>query len=40
MADTPIDQFYSQLQTLPRLISDLALSVAEAQRRMDLNYMN
>lgn len=40
MADTQIEQFYSQLQTLPRLISDLALSIAEAQRRMDLNYMN
>ena len=34
-----IDKFYSSLQTLPRLISDLALSIAEAQRRMDQNYM-
>ena len=40
MAETPMEQFYSQLQTLPRLISDLALSVAEAQRRMDHNYLN
>ncbi len=40
MADTPMEQFYGQLQTLPRLISDLALSVAEAQRRMDQNYLN
>jgi hypothetical protein len=34
-----IDKFYDSLQTLPRLISDLALSIAEAQRRMDENYM-
>jgi hypothetical protein len=34
------DDFYNNLQTLPKLISDLALSVAEAQRRMDVNYMN
>jgi hypothetical protein len=34
-----IDKFYNSLQTLPRLISDLALSIAEAQRRMDQNYM-
>jgi hypothetical protein len=33
------DDFYNNLQTLPKLISDLALSVAEAQRRMDVNYM-
>lgn len=34
-----IDKFYSSLQTLPRLISDLALSIAEAQRRLDQTYM-
>lgn len=34
-----IDTFYNSLQTLPRLISDLALSIAEAQRRMDQNYL-
>jgi hypothetical protein len=34
-----IDAFYNSLQTLPRLISDLALSIAEAQRRMDQNYL-
>jgi hypothetical protein len=34
------DDFYNNLQTLPKLISDLALSVAEAQRRMDVSYMN
>ncbi|HEY6805129.1 MAG TPA: hypothetical protein VI306_16255 [Pyrinomonadaceae bacterium] len=39
MADSKIDEFYEQLQTLPRLISDLALSIAEAQRRMDENYL-
>lgn len=38
--DTDLDKFYKNLQTLPRLISDLALSIAEAQRRMDQNYMN
>src|SRR4030095_4636089 len=34
-----IENFYNSLQTLPRLISDLALSIAEAQRRMDQTYM-
>jgi hypothetical protein len=34
-----LEDFYHSLQTLPKLISDLALSVAEAQRRMDLNYI-
>jgi len=34
-----IDKFYEKLQTLPRLISDIALSIAEAQRRMDQTYM-
>jgi hypothetical protein len=33
------DDFYNNLQTLPKLISDLALSVSEAQRRMDINYI-
>lgn len=37
--NSQIDQFYKSLQTLPRLISDLALSIAEAQRRMDQNYL-
>ena len=31
--------FYDNLMTLPKLISDLALSVAEAKRRMDVNYL-
>lgn len=39
MAENKIDEFYEKLQTLPRLISDLALSIAEAQRRMDENYL-
>src|SRR5689334_20564514 len=42
MADsalTTFDNFYQNLQTLPKLISDLALSVAEAQRRMDVSYV-
>lgn len=38
-SNSQIDQFYKSLQTLPRLISDLALSIAEAQRRMDQNYL-
>jgi hypothetical protein len=38
--ETPIEQFYNELQTVPRLISDLALSIAEAQLRMDQNYLN
>jgi hypothetical protein len=40
MANTlkDLDTFYSSFQTLPRLISDLALSVAQAQERLDLNY--
>src|SRR5450631_407371 len=33
-----LNTFYSSFQTLPRLISDLALSVAQAQERLDLNY--
>lgn len=31
--------FYDSLETLPKLIGDLALSVAEAQRRLDQNYI-
>lgn len=34
-----IEEFYSSLQTLPRLISDLAMSVAQAQTRLDENYV-
>lgn len=37
--ESKIDEFYEKLQTLPRLISDLALSIAEAQRRMDESYL-
>ena len=37
--ESKVDEFYEKLQTLPRLISDLALSIAEAQRRMDENYL-
>jgi hypothetical protein len=33
------NDFYQNLMTLPRLISDLALSVAEAKRRMDVTYI-
>jgi hypothetical protein len=38
-ARAAIDTFYSELQTLPKLIGDLALSVAEAQRRLDQDYL-
>ena len=34
-----VQEFYDTLQTLPKLIGDLALSIAEAQRRMDQNYI-
>jgi hypothetical protein len=34
-----MEMFYDNLQTVPKLISDLALSVAEAQRRLDQEYM-
>jgi len=42
MANTikDLETFYSSFQTLPRLISDLAMSVAQAQERLDLNYAN
>lgn len=34
-----LDQFYDRLQTLPGLIGNLGLSVAEAQRRLDQDYI-
>ena len=34
-----LNDFYDSLQSLPRLISDLALSIAEAQRRVDESYV-
>src|SRR5829696_9291228 len=37
--ESKVDEFYQKLSTLPRLISDLALSIAEAQRRLDENYL-
>lgn len=42
MADRPTDQlkeFYDGLLTLPKLLGDLGLSVAEAQRRLDQYYV-
>jgi hypothetical protein len=39
MADTEIGNFYNELQTVPKLVSDLALSIAEAQRRLDHDYL-
>jgi hypothetical protein len=38
MADQ-MDKFYNELQTVPKLIRDLALGVAEAQRAMDHDYL-
>jgi hypothetical protein len=35
----PIDKFYDSLQTVPKLIRDLALGVAEAQRALDHDYL-
>ena len=39
-ASEQIDQFYGSLQTLPGLISELALSIADAQTRLDRNYID
>lgn len=38
-AQTQMTEFYNSLETLPKLISDIALSIAEAQRRLDQNYV-
>ena len=34
-----INSFYQSFHTLPKLISDLALSIAEAQRRLEQDYV-
>jgi hypothetical protein len=34
-----MSEFYDSLETLPKLISDIALSVAAAQRRLDQDYV-
>ncbi len=39
-ASKDIDKFYDSLQTLPGLISELALSIADAQTRLDRNYID
>lgn len=42
MADNSLEQinnFYQSFHTLPKLISDLALSVADAQGRLDQDYV-
>jgi len=39
MADQTIDQFYQEFETLPKLISVLALSIADAQSRLDQGYL-
>lgn len=38
-AKDSIDKFYSTLSTLPKLIGDLGIDIAEAQRRMDQQYL-
>ena len=38
-ANTQLNQFYDKIDTLPKLIGDLANSVAEGQRRMDQGYL-
>ena len=38
-AKNQLDQFYDKIDTLPKLIGDLANSVAEGQRRMDQGYL-
>jgi hypothetical protein len=38
-AQTRMDQFYGTLESMPKLIGDLALSVAEGQRRLDQDYI-
>jgi hypothetical protein len=41
MPDSPqLNDFYNGLQTVPKLISDLALGIAEAQRRLDGDYLD
>jgi hypothetical protein len=35
-----IDKFYNTLSTLPKLIGDLGIDIAEAQRRLDQNYLD
>jgi hypothetical protein len=35
----PFDEFITTLETVPKLLSDLALGVSIAQQRMDLNYL-
>lgn len=39
-SQTAMDHYYENLQSLPQLISNISLSVAEAQRRMDQNFVD
>ena len=39
MADQTVEQFYQDFETLPKLISVLALSIADAQSRLDQGYL-
>jgi hypothetical protein len=38
-SELQMQDFYNNLQTVPKLVSDLALSIAEAQRRLDHDYL-
>jgi hypothetical protein len=38
-SNSKIDEFYDSLNTLPKLIGDLAMDIAEAQLRLDENYI-
>lgn len=38
-AKTQLDEFYDKIDSLPKLVGDLANSVAEGQRRMDQGYL-
>jgi hypothetical protein len=40
MANSTIDQFFQDFETLPKLISVLALSIADAQSRLDASYLD
>jgi hypothetical protein len=39
MADQTLEQFYQDFETLPKLISTLALGIADAQARLDQGYL-
>jgi hypothetical protein len=38
-ASDSIEKFYNTLSTLPKLIGDIGMDIAESQRRLDQNYL-